>query len=127
MSFALRAATIVGAPFAGWALFGCLCLMGADVGLAGTLGMTWAIVWIGVSWLGTRRAGVSGAMQSGAILTSLFLPIGIYFMSLGTSWLLGIPEDATVPMFAVLLSSAPLYFWTLAVRTRRRRRASGPM
>jgi hypothetical protein len=112
---------------AAWAFFGCLALADVSSANATALAVVWAALWIALGWVGTQRSGVTASMRAGAILTSMFLPIPVYLLTVASAWLTLIPSSAGLPMFALLCSSAPMFFWSLTLKNRRRRRHSGPM
>lgn len=66
-------------------------------------------------------------MRGGAIITSLFLPVPTYLLTIAAQWLAFLPASVGLPMFGILCSSAPLFFWSLTLKSQRRRRNSGPM
>ncbi len=122
-----RALAVIGAPLAGWALFGCLTLAEVGTESAGALAVLWSVFWVAAGWLGTRRGGLTASLRGGAIVTSLLLPVPTYLLTLGAAWLALVPSAVGLPMFAILCSSAPLFFWSLTVKSKRRQRNSGPM
>jgi hypothetical protein len=119
--------SIIGAPVAAWALYGCLVLGAVQPDVAGIAAIAWGSCWIVIARLGSGRGGVSASMRGGAILTSLFLPLPVYVLTLSAEWLGFLPVSVGLPMFAMLCSAAPLLFWSMALRPRRRRRNSQPM
>lgn len=114
---------ILGAPFAAWALYGCLVVVGVPTGAAVTLGALWAALWLAIAHLGPgarlfrrRRGTARGApggrgAWAGAVLGSFFLPIPVVAVSLGLEWLRVAPAALTLPLVAMLAVPVPAAFW----------------
>lgn len=118
---------IIGAPVGAWALYGCLSLAGVSNEAAVTAGTAWAVFWMAMARFGTHRGGVAGSMLGGAIVTSLFAPLPIYLLTIASAWLSFVPVGVGLPMFTTLCSAAPLLFWIMALKPRRRRQPTAPL
>lgn len=115
---------ILGAPFAAWALYGCLAILGVAAPAAVVLAALWGVLWLAIVHLGPawkllrrrRGAGMRGApggrgAWSGAVLCSLFLPIPVYVASVGLEWLEFAPAALTLPLLAMLAIPLPAALW----------------
>ena len=112
---------ILGAPFAAWALYGCLAILGATTPAAVMLAALWAALWLAIAHLGPsprlfrrrRGAGTRGGRGawSGAVLCSFFLPIPIYAASLFLEWLRVAAASFALPLLAMLALPLPVALW----------------
>ena len=115
---------ILGAPFASWALYGCLAGLGAPSTVAVVLAALWGAFWLAVVHLGPtsklfrKRLG-SGARGtpggrgtwSGAVLCSLFVPIPIYALATLLEWADVAAAPLTLPLLAMLAVPFPGALW----------------
>ena len=120
---------IRGAPFAAWALYGCLTILGVAAPVAGVLAALWGVLWLVIVHLGPgsklfRRRGSAGTRGtpggrgawSGAVLCSFFLPIPIYVASVGLEWLQFGSATLAVPLLAMLALPLPAALWWMVLR-----------
>lgn len=121
--------SIIGSPFACWALYGCLSIMGFDGTPAIAASIAWGALWVLVahfgrnSWLIRRRRPVDGrgtpggrGAWTGAVLGSFFLPIPIVVLSLLVEWLHIASAPMILPLFAMLAIPAPSALWWMVLR-----------
>jgi hypothetical protein len=115
---------ILGAPFASWALTGCLAALGVPSVAAVGLAALWGALWLVVVHLGPasklfrRRLG-SGARGtpggrggwSGAVLCSLYLPIPVYALAVLLEWADVASASLTLPVLAILAAPLPAALW----------------
>lgn len=135
-----KTAAILGAPIACWALYGCLLLADVDADVAGASAIVWGVFWLALLQFGRSLAfGRShGVVREGpvvrrpggralrthfghAVLASLFLPIPIYALSLLFDAVHVMPFSVTLPLFAMLGTSAPATFWWTVFRPEPKR------
>jgi hypothetical protein len=127
----MRTATlaILGSPFACWALYGCLAILGADGMPAIAASIAWGAIWVAVahlgrnSWLVRRRQSVHGrgtpggrGAWTGAVIGTFFLPIPIVVLSLLVEWLHIASAAMILPLFAMLAVPAPSALWWMVLR-----------
>ena len=119
---------ILGAPFAAWALYGCLAILGAEAPVAVVLAALWGLLWLAIAHLGPtarlfrrrRGAGSRGTpggrgAWSGAVLCSLFLPIPVYAASVTLEWLRVAPAGFALPLLAMLALPLPAALWWMVL------------
>lgn len=113
---------ILGAPFAAWALYGCLAILGVPATAAVALAVLWGTLWLAIVHLGPnakffrrRRAsrGVPGGRGAwaGAVLGSFFLPIPVFALSFALEWLDVASAALTLPLVAMLVVPLPAALW----------------
>jgi hypothetical protein len=115
---------ILGAPFAAWALYGCLVVVGTPAAAAVVLAVLWAVVWLTIVHLGpsaklfrrrrgTETRGTRGGRGawSGAVLCSFFLPVPVYLSSFALEWLQIASAALTMPLIAMLAIPLPAALW----------------
>jgi hypothetical protein len=115
---------ILGAPFAAWALHGCLALLGLGELPAIAAAVVWGAAWLTVAHLGpntrllrrrrgdTSRGAPGGrGVWTGAVLTSLFLPLPVYGLGVALEWLDVAPASLTLPLLLMLALPAPGAMW----------------
>jgi hypothetical protein len=115
---------ILGAPFAAWALYGCLVIVGVPAAIAVAVAIAWALVWLSVVHLGpsaklfrrrrgpeTRGARGGRGAWSGAVLCTFFLPIPVCALSIGLQWLDVASASLTLPLLAMLAVPLPSALW----------------
>lgn len=115
---------ILGAPFAAWALHGCLILLGAPEGAALIAGAAWGTFWLVAAHLGPnarflrrRRGdgsrGIPGGrgVWTGAVLGSLLLPIPVVAIAVLLEWLDLAAPPLTLPLLAILALPVPGAMW----------------
>jgi len=116
---------ILGAPFAAWALYGCLVVLGVPATAAVVLAILWGVLWLAVVHLGPnvkpfrRRRTASPARGApggrgawaGAVLGSFFLPIPIFAISVVLEWLEVASAALTLPLVAMLAVPLPAALW----------------
>jgi hypothetical protein len=115
---------IIGAPFAAWALHGCLGALGAPELVAIVAAILWGMLWLVVAHLGPnarflrarrgsgRRAIPGGrGVWTGAVLGALFLPLAVYVLALALEWLAVAAAPLTIPLIALLAASVPGALW----------------
>jgi hypothetical protein len=120
---------ILGAPFAAWALHGCLLVLGLPAAPAAVIAMAWAVLWLAIVHLGPsaklfrRRLGAGDrgipggrGIWTGAVLGSFFLPIPVYGFSVAFEWLDIASAALTLPLFAMLSLPLPAAFWWMLLR-----------
>lgn len=122
----MRTATIaiLGAPFASWALYGCLVLLGMAGTPAVVLAIVWGALWLAIVHLGRdsrllrrRRPANSRGMPggrgvwTGAVLGTFFLPIPICMLSILFEQLNIASATMTLPLFAMLALPIPSALW----------------
>ena len=126
----MRTATlaILGSPFACWALYGCLEIIGIAVTPALVAAIAWGVLWLAIAHLGRnarifRRArgahsrGVPGGrgVWTGAVLGTFFLPIPVCLLSLLVDRLHIASASLILPLFAMLAIPAPSALWWMAL------------
>jgi hypothetical protein len=111
---------ILGAPFAAWAMYGCLAILGIPGPAAATIAVLWSVLWLAVAhrgpaskWLRRRRAGARGGhgAWSGALLCSYFLPVPVYASSALLEWIQLASAGVTLPVIAMLALPLPAALW----------------
>ena len=114
---------IVGAPFAAWALHGCLVILGLGGMLAFGASAAWGVAWLAIAHVGPnakifrRRAsgsrGIPGGrgVWTGAVLGSSFLPLPVYAVSVGLEWLRIADASLTLPLIGMLALPVPGALW----------------
>jgi hypothetical protein len=127
----MRTATlaILGSPFACWALYGCLAILGVGVVPALAASIGWGVLWLAVahlgrnSWLVRRRPSGQGrgtpggrGMWTGAVLGTFFLPIPLVLLSLLAESLHIASSSMILPLFAMLAIPAPSALWWMLLR-----------
>jgi hypothetical protein len=130
----MRTATIaiLGSPFACWALHGCLEIMGVADGRAILVSIAWGILWLAVAHIGgrvrlarlmrvdqpIRRRGARGGrgMWAGAVLSSCFLPLPVWLLTLLFDRLHIAPASMMLPVFALLALPVPTALWCMLLR-----------
>jgi hypothetical protein len=126
----MRTATlaILGAPFACWALYGCLAVLGVDGTPALVVSIVWGVAWLAVahlgrrSWLARRRRtehgrGMPGGrgVWTGAVLSTFFMPIPIVLLSVLVEWLHIASASMILPLFTMLAMPVPSALWWIAL------------
>ncbi|MEO8560827.1 MAG: hypothetical protein ABI601_02055 [bacterium] len=126
----MRTATlaILGAPFACWALYACLEIMGIGGTLALAVSIVWGTVWLAIAhvgrshWLTRRRRtdlgqGMPGGrgVWTGAVLGTFFLPIPIALLSVLVEWLHIASASMMLPLFTMLAVPVPSALWWIAL------------
>jgi hypothetical protein len=119
---------ILGAPFAAWAFYGCLAILGVAAPVGVMLAALWAVLWLAISHLGPtarmfrRRRGAASrgtpggrGAWSGAVLCSFFLPIPIYTASLFLEWLRVASASLALPLLAMLALPLPAALWWMVL------------
>lgn len=122
-----KTSIILGAPLACWGLFGCLTLLGQNPDVSGIIAVMWGVLWLALvhfrrspHW--TARDRTAAPRRSGrtvwnaAVLTSLFLPLPVYFLALLFQYIGLAQVTLTIPLFAVLALPAPASLWWMALR-----------
>jgi hypothetical protein len=122
---------ILGAPFAAWALHGCLLFLGVTEASAVAAAVVWGVLWLSVAHLGRssklfrrrRSAEARGApggrgVWTGAVLSSFFLPVPIYGLAIGFEWLNVASASLTVPAFTLLALPLPSALWWMLLWPR---------
>jgi hypothetical protein len=128
----MRTATlaILGSPFACWALYGCLVILGVGGTQAIAMSIGWGVLWLAIahlgrrSWLVRRRRrsdqgrGAPGGrgVWTGAVLGTFFLPIPLVLLSLLVSWLHIASSSMILPLFAMVAIPAPSALWWMVLR-----------
>ena len=111
---------ILGAPFAAWAMYGCLAVLGIPGPFAAMLAALWSVAWLAVAHLGPtsklfrrRRTGTRGGRGtwSGAVLCSYFLPIPVYALAVLLEWIQLASAALTLPVLAILALPLPAALW----------------
>jgi hypothetical protein len=119
---------ILGAPFASWALYACLEIMGIADAPALAIAIVWGIVWLAVahfgrsSWVAHRRRTEHGrrmpggrAVWTGAVLGTFFLPVPIVLLSVLVSWLHIASASMILPLLTLLAVPVPSALWWIAL------------
>lgn len=119
---------ILGSPFACWAMYGCLEMLGLTGLPAVVAAIAWGVVWLAVAHLGRdsvlvrrrrsmRGRGVPGGrgVWSGAVLGSLFLPLPAYVITLLLEQLELVPVAVALPVLAILSLPAPTALWWMTL------------
>ena len=120
---------ILGAPFAAWALHGCLLILGVAEGPAVAVAIAWGVVWLAIVHMGPsaklfrrRRTSTSRGtpggrgVWTGAVLGSFFLPMPVYVLSLACEWLSFASASLALPLFAMLALPLPGALWWMLLR-----------
>jgi hypothetical protein len=122
----MRTATvaILGTPFACWALYGCLAIVGVDGVPAIVAAIVWGVLWLAIAHLGrnarmlrrnrpSRGRGTPGGrgMWTGAVLGTFFLPIPVCLLTLLVDQLHIAPASVILPVFSLLALPAPTALW----------------
>ncbi|MFL5616911.1 MAG: hypothetical protein ACJ79A_00795 [Gemmatimonadaceae bacterium] len=119
---------IIGAPFAAWAVYACLGVLGVTGPAAVILAALWAVLWLAVVHLGPssrlfrrRHSGARGTpggrgAWSGAVLCSCFLPIPVYALSVLLEWIDVASAALTLPLIAMLAVPLPAALWWMLLR-----------
>jgi hypothetical protein len=122
----MRTATIaiLGAPFAGWALYGCLAILGFAGTPSVVVAILWGVIWLAIAHLGRnsrlfrRRRPVNGrgtpggrGVWTGAVLGSFFLPIPVCLLTLLIDQFHIAPASVVLPLFAMLALPVPTALW----------------
>ena len=115
---------ILGAPFAAWALYGCLAILGLPAIAAVVLAVLWGALWLAIVHLGpsarlfrhrraARARGIPGGRGAwaGAVLRSFFLPIPVLAISAALEWLQVASAALTLPLIAMLAVPLPAALW----------------
>ena len=115
---------ILGAPFAAWALYGCLAILDVPATFAVVLAALWGALWLAIVHVGPnaklfrrRRAsparGAPGGRGAwaGAVLGSFFLPIPVFALSFALDWLDVASAALTLPLVAMLAVPLPAALW----------------
>jgi hypothetical protein len=110
---------ILGAPFAAWAMYGCIAILGLPAPAGVVLAALWGALWLAVAHLGPtsklfrRRRGTRGGRGawSGAVLCSFFLPVPLYALSILVEWIDVAPASLTLPLLAMLAVPLPASLW----------------
>jgi len=117
---------ILGSPFACWALYGCLAILGVSAGPAIIAAVAWGILWLAIVHFGRnsrllrrnrplRGRGTPGGrgMWTGAVLGSYFLPLPVWLLALLMDQLQVASASTILPVFALLALPAPTALWCM--------------
>ena len=111
---------ILGAPFAAWAMYGCLAILGVTAPVSATLAALWSVAWLAIAHRAPasklfrrRRAGARGGRGawSGALLCSFFLPVPVYALAVLLEWLQLASATVTLPVLTMLALPLPAALW----------------
>ncbi|MDB4883555.1 MAG: hypothetical protein JWL95_2321 [Gemmatimonadetes bacterium] len=126
----MRTATIaiLGSPFACWAMYGCLAILGISATPAAVAAVAWGVFWLAVAHFGRyarrlrrgrtkrgRGAPASRGLWMGALLGSFFLPIPIVLLTLLVDRFHVASAAVILPLFAMLAMPAPTALWWMAL------------
>lgn len=129
-SVTMRTATIaiLGSPFACWAMYGCLTLLGIGAMPAAVAAIVWGVLWLAIVHLGRnasllrrrrsmRGRGVPGGrgVWTGAVLSSLFLPLPLYLLTALADRTQLAPVAVALPVLALLALPAPTALWWMTL------------
>ncbi|MEO6525349.1 MAG: hypothetical protein ABIP93_01860 [Gemmatimonadaceae bacterium] len=118
---------ILGTPFACWALYGCLAIMGVAGAPAIAAAIAWGVLWLVIAHFGRntllrrrqstrcRTAPGGRGLWTGAVLGSYLLPIPVCLLTLLVVQLGVTSASMVLPLFVMLGMPVPSALWWMVL------------